>query len=177
MGSIILSPPPLKGWYIIQSFRGKIFWLGCWKLKAAFPVNHFSGFLGRNIKNCPPSKLFLFTSLTETTQYTKNYRGKLNRHLLDKDRWLKGCGMGPWLVLVSRCFRENVVGTCKIGSFWCSLDNLLQTKVIVFFLFFFLEIKFQNGAHLKKKKLFLTYVLNFLITREKLQKFLQHISH
>ena len=45
----------------------------------------------------------------------------------------KGCGMGPWLVLVSPCFRENVVATCKIGSFLCSLDNLLQKNVIVFF--------------------------------------------
>ena len=40
--------------------------------------------------------------------------------------------MGPWLVLVSPCFRENVVATCKIGSFLCSLDNLLQKNVIVF---------------------------------------------
>ena len=39
---------------------------------------------------------------------------------------LKGCGMGPWLVLVSPCFRENVFATCKIGSFLCSFDNLLQ---------------------------------------------------
>ena len=31
---------------------------------------------------------------------------------------LKGCGMGPWLVLVSPCFRENVVATCKIASFF-----------------------------------------------------------
>ena len=44
---------------------------------------------------------------------------------------LKGCGMGPRLVLVSPCFRENVVATCKIGSFLCSLDNLLQKNVIV----------------------------------------------
>ena len=86
--------------------------------------------------------------------------------------WLKGCGMGPWLVLVCPCFRENVVATCKIGSFLCSLDNLLQKNVIVLFL----EIKFQNGAHLKKG-LFLTYFSHFLVTREKLQKFLQHISH
>ena len=48
---------------------------------------------------------------------------------------LKGCGMGPWLVLVSPCFRENVVATCKIGSFLCSLDNLLQKNVIVLFFF------------------------------------------
>ena len=39
--------------------------------------------------------------------------------------------MGPWLVHVSPCFRENVVATCKIGSFLCSLDNLLQKNVIV----------------------------------------------
>ena len=41
--------------------------------------------------------------------------------------------MGPLHVLVSPCFRENVVVTCKIGSFLCSLDNLLQKNVIVFF--------------------------------------------
>ena len=41
--------------------------------------------------------------------------------------------MGPWLVLVSPCFRENVVATCKIVSFLCSLDNLLQKNEIVFF--------------------------------------------
>ena len=40
--------------------------------------------------------------------------------------------MGPLLVLVSSCFRETVVVTCKIGSFLCSLDNLLQKNVIVF---------------------------------------------
>ena len=46
---------------------------------------------------------------------------------------LKECGMGPWLVLVSLCFRENVAASCKIGSFLCSLDNLLQKNVIVLF--------------------------------------------
>ena len=79
--------------------------------------------------------------------------------------------MGPWLVLVSPCFRENEVATCKIGSFLCSLDNLLQKNVIVFF--FGNQISkwrsFENG-------LFLTYFSHFLVTREKLQKFLQHIS-
>ena len=40
--------------------------------------------------------------------------------------------MGPWLVFVSACFKENVVATCKIGSFLYSLDNLLQKNVIVF---------------------------------------------
>ena len=81
--------------------------------------------------------------------------------------------MGILFVLVSLCFRENVVVTCKIGSFLCSLYNLLQKNIIFFF---FLEIKFQNGAHLKKG-LFLTYFSHFLVTRGKLQKFLQHISH
>ena len=56
----------------------------------------------------------------------------------DNETWytgrrLKGCGMGPWLVLVSPCFKENVVATCKIGSFLYSLDNLLQKNVIVLF--------------------------------------------
>ena len=41
--------------------------------------------------------------------------------------------MGPLLVLVSNCFRENVVVTCKIESFLCNLDNLLSKIVIVFF--------------------------------------------
>ena len=40
----------------------------------------------------------------------------------------------------------------KLGFFLCSLDNLLQKNVIVLFL----EIKFQNGAHLKKRAI-LTY--------------------
>ena len=46
---------------------------------------------------------------------------------------VKGCGMGTLFVLVSPCFRENVVVTCKIGSFSCRLDNLLQKNVIYFF--------------------------------------------
>ena len=49
------------------------------------------------------------------------------------DDLFKGCGMGPWLVVVSPCFSENIVATCKIGSFLCSLDNLLQKKIIVLF--------------------------------------------
>ena len=80
--------------------------------------------------------------------------------------------MGPLLVLVSPCFRENVVVPCKIGSFLCSLDNLLQKRVIVFF--------FRNQISKWRsfeKWLFLTYFSRFLVTREKLQKNLQHISH
>ena len=47
---------------------------------------------------------------------------------------IKRSGMGPWLVLVSPCLRENIVATYKIGSFLCSLDSLPQKNVI--FLFF-----------------------------------------
>ena len=46
-----------------------------------------------------------------------------------------------------------------------------KNAIVSFFL-----IKFQNGAHLKKG-IFLTYFSHFLVTREKTQKFLQHISH
>ena len=60
----------------------------------------------------------------------------------------KGCGMGTLFALVSPCFTENVVVTCKIGSFLCSLDNLLQKKRDL------------------KKGLFLTYFWHFLVTRE-----------
>ena len=59
----------------------------------------------------------------------------------------KGCGMGPWLVLVSLCFRENVVATCKSGSLLCSLDNLLQKNVIVLF---FWKSNFKMALILKK---------------------------
>ena len=60
-----------------------------------------------------------------------------------------GTQMGPLrvLILASPCFRDNVNDTCKIVSFLCNLDNFLLKNVIVFF---FLIIKFQNDAHLKK---------------------------
>ena len=81
--------------------------------------------------------------------------------------------MGPWLVLVSPCFRENVVATCKIGSFLCSLDNLLQKNVIILFL----EIKFQNGAHLKKGLIF-DLLFTFSSHQEKVTKIPSaHISN
>ena len=38
-----------------------------------------------------------------------------------------------WAQTTVPCFRENVVATCNIESFLCSLDNLLQKNVIVFF--------------------------------------------
>ena len=85
---------------------------------------------------------------------------------------VKGCGMGPWLVLVFLCFRENVVATCKIGSFLCSLDNLLQKNVIV--LFFGNQISKWRSF---EKKGFFDLLFTFFSHQGKLQKFLQHISH
>ena len=41
--------------------------------------------------------------------------------------------MGPLLVLVSPCFRENVAVTYTIVSFLCSLETLFQKNVIAFF--------------------------------------------
>ena len=64
---------------------------------------------------------------------------------------LKGCGMGPWLVLVSPCFGEYVVATCKIGSFWCSLDNLLQKNVIVYL---FWKSNLKMALNWKKSAIF-----------------------
>ena len=42
----------------------------------------------------------------------------ITNHLATLKCHFKGCRIGPWLVLVSPCFRENVVATCKIGSFF-----------------------------------------------------------
>ena len=84
----------------------------------------------------------------------------------------KGCGMGPWLVLVSPCFRENVVDTCKIRSFLCSLDNLPQKNVNV--LFFGNQI---SKWHSFEKMVIFDLLFTFSSHQGKLQKFLQHISH
>ena len=80
--------------------------------------------------------------------------------------------MGPLLVFVSPCFRENEVITCKIGSFFCGLDSLLQKNVIVFFF----ENQISKWRSFEKRAIF-GLVFTFLVTREKLQKFLQHVSH
>ena len=79
--------------------------------------------------------------------------------------------MGPWLVLVSPCFRENIVATCKIGSFLCSLDNLPQKNVIV--LFFGNQI--SKWRSFEKRAIF-DLLFTFSSHQGKLQKFLQHIS-
>ena len=90
-----------------------------------------------------------------------------------------GCGMGPLLVLVSPCFRETVVVICKIVflfvclflflcfflffSFcvWgcvCSLNNLLQKNVIVFFF----ENQISKWRSFENRT-FLNYFSHFLV--------------
>ena len=59
--------------------------------------------------------------------------------------------MGPLLVLVSPCFRENVNVTCKIVSFSCSSDNFLLKNVIVFSFF---GNQISKWHSLKKKAIF-----------------------
>ena len=80
--------------------------------------------------------------------------------------------MGPWLVLVSPCFRKNVVAICKIGSFLCSFDNLLQKNVTVFCF----RNQISKWRSFGEKKAIFDLLFTFLVTREKLQ-FPQHISH
>ena len=81
--------------------------------------------------------------------------------------------MGPWLVLVSPCFRENIVATCKTGSFLCSLDNFLQKNVIVFLF----GNQISKCAHLQKG-LFLTYFSHFLVSRESYKNsFSTYLTH
>ena len=86
--------------------------------------------------------------------------------------YLLGCGMGTLFVLVSPCFRKNVVVTCKIGSFLCSLDNLLQKNVIVFFF----GNQISKWRSFEKRAIF-DLLFTFFSHQGKLQKFLQHISH
>ena len=75
--------------------------------------------------------------------------------------------MGPLLVLVLPCFKENVVATCKIWSVLCSLDHLLQKKVIVFFF----EYQISKWRSFEKRAIF-EVLFTFLVTRGKSQKFL-----
>ena len=105
------------------------------------------------------------------SRYWPNHRFFFNAgRSRDTDCYFKGTQKGPLLVLVSPCFRENVIVTCQIVSFLCSLDNFLLKNVIVFF----------SGNQISKWRSFewrAIFDLLFLVTREKAQKFLQHISH
>ena len=62
--------------------------LGCSKLKAAHAINYFPGFLGKNIKNCPPSKSFLFTSLPQSLKISKEFSSKTSNWAKIHFKWL-----------------------------------------------------------------------------------------
>ena len=102
-----------------------------------------------------------------------SYRWSHNIDEINRIRGLlKGCGMGPWLVLVSPCFREIVVATCKMGSFLCNLNNLLQKHIIVFFF----GNQISKWRSFEKRAIFDLF-FTFFSQKGKLQKILQHISH
>ena len=86
--------------------------------------------------------------------------------------YFKGGDMGPLLVLVSPCFSENVVVTCKIGSVLLSLDYLLQENVIVFFF----GKKISKWRSFEKMVIFDLLFISFS-HQEKVTKILQHIPH
>ena len=79
---------------------------------------------------------------------------------------IKGCRMGPWLFLVSPCFRGNVVATCKIGSFLCSLDNLLQENVLVLFF----ENQLSKWRSFEKKRVIFYLLFTFFSHQGKVTK-------
>ena len=63
----------------------------------------------------------------------------------EKKNVFKGTQVGPLLVLVCHCFRENVIVTCKIVSFLRSLDNFLLKMLLcvcVFLFAFFFDCLF-----------------------------------
>ena len=91
---------------------------------------------------------------------------KLWEVLYRDNMYFKGGEMGQLLVLVSPCFRENVVVHAKLGHFLCSLDNLLQKNVIRFF---FWKSGFKM-ALVWKKGLFLTYFSHFFSYQGKVTK-------
>ena len=70
------------------------------------------------------------------------------------------------------CFRENVVATCKIGSFLCSLDKLLHKNVIVFFF----GNQMSKWRSFEKRAIF-DLLFTFFSQQGKVTKFLQHISY
>ena len=78
------------------------------------------------------------------------------------------------LVLVSP-YKENVVVTCKIGSFLCSLDNFLQKNAIVFFF----ENQISKWRSLEKMSILKkAYFSHFLVTKESYKNsFSTYLSH
>ena len=63
-------------------------------------------------------------------------------------------------------FRETVFVTCKIGSFLCSLDNLLQKNVIVFFF----GNQISKWRSFEKKRSIFDLLFTFFSYQEKVTK-------
>ena len=63
----VLTDNSIKRATSLKVFWGKINYLlqGTQKLKVAHSVNYFPRFFGKNIKNFPPSKFILFTSMCD----------------------------------------------------------------------------------------------------------------
>ena len=99
--------------------------------------------------------------VTGTTSAKSLLKGSRTGHSV------KGCGMGPLLVLISPCFRENVVVTCKICSFLCCLDNLLQKKKIIVFFF---ENQISKWHSFEKKKATFGLLFTFFSHQGKVTK-------
>ena len=104
-----------------------------WHSSPIQPIHLYARMLPELLSSCSNSRRYICTNGTTLVIPGAMFHRKGRVCTLNCRECLKGCGMGPWLVLVSPCFRENVVATCKIGSFLCSLDNLLQKYVVVFF--------------------------------------------
>ena len=107
----------------------------------------------------------LFTPFTFTKYFLLCYLF-VKQHFQPTWSIINGCGMGPLLVLVSPCLWENVVVTCKSGSFLCSLDNLLQKNVIVFFF----ENQISKWHSFKRKRAIFDLLFTFFSHQGKVTK-------
>ena len=79
-----------------------------------------------------------------------------------RDAIFKGTQMGSLPVLVCSCFRQK-----------CSLDNFLLKNVIDFSF----ANQISKWCSFEKGAFFFTYFSHCLVTRQKTETFLQHISH
>ena len=131
------------------------------------------------VANCESPKYLCNSLITLLTTSWRNLN-KIEWSELYTEFWFfhkkpfKGTQMGV-LVLVCPYFRKNVIITCEIVSFLCSLDKFLLKNVIVFFFLFFGNLISKWRSF--EKGLFFTYFSHFFVTREKKQKILQHKSH
>ena len=123
------------------------------KLKATHPVEYFPGFFGRNIKNCPPSKLFLFTSMT-MLKGTWSYYSKFsflfhlqNHHSKDVNFKYQLNGQAVWMY--------KAIWYIKVASILLCI-SLIITVTITRYVFIYI---FQTG-HFSAVKFSMGYEKN-----------------